>query len=708
MLPTSEQGALAALADTDADTNADDFVAEGALPITDLEALTGLAAHVRQCWDDARDAKNAVLPRLQAARRARLGEYDPQKLTEIREFGGSEVYPRVAANKCRILEAWLRDVYLGQSDKPWSVEPTPSPTMPGASLDGVRQRVAQEAMNVYQMSGQMPDDAALKGAEAELLEEEEQRIRDIARKATSRMERRMEDQLAEGGFQQAFIAFLADFPVYPAALMKGPILRKKTRMTWGVDPETGRTTAQTVEEIVPEWERVDPFRAYPAPGAETPQDGYFIEHVTLSHDELWDWLGSPGVDEEALRAALQEAEDGRLTDWLGFQSHDQTGDAQAIPDTLKRKVFNVDALLFYGAVSGKDLIEWGVEDEIDDPDGSYEACVWLIGSHVIKAHLNYNPTNMRPYYKASYENLPGEFWGIGIPDALEDLQNVAAAALRSLVNNMSIASGPQVVVNQDHIPQGMDLTSLHPWKIWLTHDSMLNGSKGQPIDFFQPNTNAAELLKIIEQFYAYADDFSLIPRYMTGAENATGAGRTASGLSMLMDAANKGLKGVVSNIDTGIFTPLLQNLYTHNMQFDSDETIKGDAQVVARGAISLMQMETLQLRRNEFLQVTANPVDSQIVGASGRAEILREIAKGLELDTSRIVPTRDEMEAAEQQQQQQMAAATAAQQGQMGQMGQAGQQGGGMQSGFTKQQLPDSGAATTANFTPNALTPPRG
>ena len=689
---STETGALAVLQEASQPS----YESDGVVTLTGAETLTGLAAHVRSCWEDARDAKNAVLPRLQSARRARMGEYDPEKVRQIREFGGSEVYPRVIANKCRILEAWLRDVYLGQPDKAWSVEPTPVPSLPGVSLEGIREQVVQEAMNVYAATGQMPDEAALRAAEAELLEEEEQRLKDIARKATYRMALKMEDQMVEGGFEKAFLDFLADFPVYPAALMKGPILRKRDRMAWDRDPDTGETRAKVVEEIVPEWERVDPFRAYPAPGAETPQDGYFIEHVTLSYDELWDWLGAPGVNETELRAALADAEGGGLADWLGFRTEGDTGETGGVPSQLKRTVFNVDALLFYGAVNGSDLIDWGVEDEIDDPDGSYEACVWMVGSHVVKAHLNYDPVSKRPYYKASYENLPGEFWGMGLPDALADIQNVASAALRALVNNMSIASGPQVVVNKDHIPPGQDLTSLHPWKIWQTHDSMLTGAKGSPVDFFQPNTNAVELMKIIEQFYTYADDFSLIPRYMTGAEPATGAGRTASGLSMLMDAANKGLKGVVSNIDTDIFTPLLQKLYTHNMQFDQDETIKGDARVVARGAIALMQMETLQLRRNEFLQVTANPIDSQIVGPTGRAEILREIAKGLELDTSRIVPSRDDMESMSQQQQQMMG-------GQPPAPGQ-GQMPGGQQPAPSQERL-DNGAPVTDNFSPNPMTP---
>ena len=71
--------------------------------------LQGLSKHVTEAWEQARDAKNSVLPRLQRAQRARVGEYDPDKLAQIKSFGGSTEYARVTANKIRIVEAWLRD-----------------------------------------------------------------------------------------------------------------------------------------------------------------------------------------------------------------------------------------------------------------------------------------------------------------------------------------------------------------------------------------------------------------------------------------------------------------------------------------------------------------------------------------------------------------------------------------------------------------------
>ena len=142
-----------------------------------------------------------------------------------------------------------------------------------------------------------------------------------------------------------------------------------------------------------------------------------------------------------------------------------------------------------------------------------------------------------------------------------------------------------------------------------------------------------------------------IPNYVYGSSNVAGAGRTASGLSMLMDNASKGIKQAVANIDK-IVSGIVQRLYLHNMMYDSDPYIKGDYKVVAKGAIGLIHKEALQMRRNEFLVATANPIDSQIVGPSGRAYLLREAAKGLQMDTNKIVP---DQETIQQMQVQQMA-----------------------------------------------------
>jgi hypothetical protein len=80
-------------------------------------------------------------------------------------------------------------------------------------------------------------------------------------------------------------------------------------------------------------------------------------------------------------------------------------------------------------------------------------------------------------------------------------------------------------------------------------------------------------------------------------------------------------------------------------------------QIVASGVVGTLLKETMMARRNEFMQMTANPFDLQIIGAAGRAELLRQAANGLNIDVDKIVPKPEEILAAEKARQEAEAAA---------------------------------------------------
>ena len=161
----------------------------------------------------------------------------------------------------------------------------------------------------------------------------------------------------------------------------------------------------------------------------------------------------------------------------------------------------------------------------------------------------------------SFEKQPGSPIGNGIPDLISDLQEVCNATLRSVVNNMSIASGPQVVVNDDRLSGQENGEEMYPWKRWHTTNPAVAGSTEPAISFFQPQSNANELMQVFNAFYGLADDVSAIPKYLSGNSPGGGAGRTASGLAMLMGNARKILQTVCANIDEDVINPSLRMLW---------------------------------------------------------------------------------------------------------------------------------------------------
>ena len=645
--------------------------------------IQGLAAHVRTRWDSARTAKRTLEERMLQCLRQRNGEYDPEKLQEIREQGGSDIYINLTSVKCRAATSWLRDTLLGSgSDKPWAIAGTPNPDMPPEIMQELQARLANELMVHIQQGGMQPSPSELRTMALQMKDEAEREMREQSADRVSRMERKMEDQLLEGGWYKAFNEFLDDIVTFPYAVLKGPIKRKRKTLQWQ------NNALVPVEEIRNEWERVDPFMLYWAPWSWDLGDGYVIERHRLTAEALQALIDVPGYNNDAIRTILNDFGTMGMKQWLWSDSSKAEAEGKDVTESSITGDL-VDALQLWDSVKGSLLLEWGLtEKEIPDPAMSYPCEVWLIGNVVIRAVLNYDPLGRKPYYLTSYENLPGSVDGKGVTDLCRDAQAMVNASGRALANNMGISSGPQVGINISRLPAGEDISDMHPWKIWQFSSSDY-GDNSPPITFFQPNSNANELMAVFEKFSARADEDTMIPRYMTG-ENTPGAGRTSSGLSMLISNAGKGIKQVISNIDKNVITPAIERLYQDNLRYSKDPDLIGDVNIVATGATSLVIKEAEAVRRNEFLQVVLNsPVAQQIVGMDGTAELLRDQAKNLSGNVDRIVPDRQQLSVVQQQQQtiaqlqEQLAAI-------MGEIQNAGMAPGGMTQGpAPKNMLPD-------------------
>lgn len=599
--------------------------------------ILGITDYLRQCWDAARIAKRPIQQKMLQAMRQRNGEYEADKLAAIKKQGGSEVYMMITEVKCRAAESWLRDILLDTGTPPWDIQPTPIPDLSPEQAKEIENLFGDIVVKIIDTEDRAPGPQEVAQLREMVAQDYRFRVLQEAQNRADRMKDKISDQFAQGGWSESFNDFITDLVTYPAAFVKGPIVRRQRSLGWGKDA-TGKTVAQPTDRIAPEYERVDPFRIYPEPGITNINEGYLFEHHPMPRQELADLIGVPGYDDDAIRKVLEL---GNGSSWVNEEFENQKEQEERKFHTEMRPTEIYDALEFWGKVSGKMLIEWGLtEEEVTDPALEYDANVWVVGGYVIKAVLNYDPLGEKPYAKTSFIKCPGAFWGKGIPEIIEDIQNICNAAARALVNNMGISSGPQVEVNLERIPANEDITQIHPWKIWqVTNDPA--GTNAPAVRFSQPEDNANTLVAVYEKFSRLADDHSGIPAYLYGDMNVQGAGRTSSGLSMLMGSAGKGIRQVVMHIDADIIKPVVARQYVYNMRYVEDESIKGDLQIQPRGAINLAMKEQMNVRRIEFLNATANQIDMEIMGKDGRAAVLREVVKGLQMPADDIIPSRE-------------------------------------------------------------------
>ena len=595
--------------------------------------ISALAGHIKEAFTKAEQARQSVTTQMLEALYARRGEYTSEKLAQIQASKQPVIYMMVASAKMRQVESLLRDVLLGAGgEKPWTIAPTPAPELPQEHVGMIVQTLQQELQQAM-MLGLEPSMGEARQRVRVYKEQLTNALREEAAARCERMEDKMEDQLLEGGFLTALDQFIADLATFKTAFVKGPVVRRKPKLEWDA---SGELLVQ--DDLVLEWERVDPFNIYPAPWARHIGEGPLIEKHKLTREDLTQMIGVEGYNEAAIRRVLDEYGES------GLQTHSSTDTLKASAegkDSINATTNTglIDALQFWGSASGQMLRDWGMsEDETPDPAKEYQIEAWVVGSYVIKAVLNADPLARRPYYADSFQKVPGSVWGNAPYDLMRDCQDMCNAAARSLAGNLGISSGPQVAILSNRLPAGEDVTEMYPWKIWQFESDPM-GSTAAPISFFQPSSNANELMTVYERFSALADEYTGIPRYMAGFnEGSGGAGRTASGMSMMIGNASKIIKQVVGSIDANVISKLIERLYYYNMRYSDDPDLKGDVNVIARGAMSLAVKEAAQVRTNEFLQATANPIDMQIVGMEGRAELLRQAAKRLDVNPDKVVP----------------------------------------------------------------------
>jgi hypothetical protein len=644
-----------------------------------------LASLIQRHWTDAKTAKQAIEKDMLEAVCARGGRYTPDMESRLRAQGGSQIYMMLFATKARQAKALLTDVLIGSgAEKPWTISPSPKPDLPEEAVGQIVQGIHQVVMQA-EMSGMPMSVDDIRQLMADARDRMESQIMESARREAASAEVMLEDCLVEGGFTDAMNDFLDDLTTFKTAFIKGPVIRNVPQLKWEPQPDgNSKATVKVLKKLL--WERVDPFMVYPAPHSKGVDDAYLIERHRLSRTDLSAMIGVDGYNEDAIRAVLDTHGNGGLKEWLSIDVQKDQAEGR-IPAIGATHTDLIDALQYWGSVSGKMLREWGMEDVPDDSK-EYEVEAWLIGTNVIKAVINPDPLSRRPYYADGYSRIPGAFWHNSLYDLIQDCQSMCNASARALANNLGISSGPQVSLNIDRLPTGEEITEMYPWKVWqFVNDPM--GSNSAPISFFQPTSNANELMGVYEKFSLMADEYSGIPRYMTGTEGTPGAGRTASGLSMMVGNASKVIKSLVSSIDINVTSKVLRRLFDWKMQYDPEVEFKGDLNIVPRGALSLQVKEAANQARLQFLQMTANPMDAQIVGLEGRAAILREAAKNLNMDPDKVVPPLSVLRMRAQQQammQQQMALA---QQGQQ-------EETTGPQSG----QVLEDGTPVTDNFSP--------
>ena len=433
--------------------------------------------------------------------------------------------------------------------------------------------------------------------------------------AAKKMEKKIHDQLNESGASTHLRSMAFEMALLGTGVMKGPFAVDKEYPNWNDEGEY-----DPLIKTVPECSHVSAWDFYPDPEAKSMQDAeYTVERHKMSRTQLRSLKNRPYFMSDAVDMAVAKGPDYVQKYWEMTMEDDDTQ-----PTSERWEV-----LEFWGYIDTDMLEEYGlkVPSELKDLD-EVNANVWVCNGEVIRMVLNpFKPTRI-PYYAVPYEHNPYSFFGVGIAENMDDTQTLMNGFMRMAIDNAALSGNLIIEVDETNLVPGQDL-SVYPGKVFRRQ----GGAPGQAIFGTKFPNVAQENMQLFDKARVLADESTGFPSFAHGQTGVSGVGRTASGISMLMSAANGSIRSVVKNVDDYLLRPLGKAFFSFNMQFDFDENIKGDLEVRASGTESLMANEVRSQRLMQFLQVAQNPV---LAPFAKMDYIIREIAKSMDLDPDKV------------------------------------------------------------------------
>ena len=439
--------------------------------------------------------------------------------------------------------------------------------------------------------------------------------------AAKKMQKKIQDQLEESNASKHLRNTAFEMALFGTGVMKGPFAVDKEYPNWD-DEGNYNPTIKTVPQV----SHVSVWNFYPDPDANNMDEAqYVIERHKMSRSQLRQLKKRPFFRNTVIDDAIALGENYNKESW-----EDDLSDYAP-----EHGVERFEVLEYWGTVDVELLEEQGVDipDELSEVD-ELQANVWVCNNKLLRMVVNpFKPARI-PYHAAPYELNPYSFFGVGIAENMDDTQTLMNGFMRMAVDNAVLSGNLLIEIDETNLVPGQDL-SLYPGKVFRRQ----GGAPGQAIFGTKFPNVSGENLQLFDKARVLADESTGFPSFAHGQTGVQGVGRTASGISMLMGAAQGSIKSVVKNIDDYLLRPLGEGLFRFNMQFDFDPDIKGDLEVKARGTESLMANEVRSQRLTQFMQIAAQP---SLAPFTKFQYIIREIAKSLELDPDKVTNNMDE------------------------------------------------------------------
>jgi hypothetical protein len=587
---------------------------------------------VQKQYKKASDARETEENRWVQAYRNYRGIYGPD--VQFTSTEKSQVFVKVTKTKVLAAYGQIIEVLFGNNRFPVTVDPTTLPEGVAESVhfesnDEIKKAQGPSLEDTKLLPGETMTDlkerlAGLKNSLAPVEDQLKEGVGSTptqitfhpAMVAAKKMEKKIHDQLDESNANKQLRVAAFECALFGTGVMKGPFAIDKEYANWNDEGEYTPTI-----KTIPQTSSVSLWNFYPDPDAANMDEAeYVVERHKMSRTQLRNLKKRPFFRSNAIDLAVSDGES-YTKEWWEQAMED---------DAQESKAERFEVLEFWGSVDTEVLEGHDIDipAELADMD-QVNVNIWVCNGKVLRLVMNPFTPSMIPYYAVPYEVSPYSLFGVGIAENMDDTQTLMNGFMRMAVDNAALSGNMLIEVDETNLVPGQDL-SVYPGKVFRRQ----GGAPGQAIFGTKFPNVSNENMQMFDKARVLADESTGFPSFAHGQTGVQGVGRTASGISMLMSAANGSIRNVVKNVDDYLLAPLAKAFFNFNMQFDYDEEIKGDLEVKARGTESLMANEVRSQRLMQFLGVVQNPV---LAPFAKMDYIVREIAKSMDLDPDKLV-----------------------------------------------------------------------
>ena len=599
-----------------------------------------IANFVEGRFNKAEDARQNDETRWLQAYRNYRGLYGPD--VQFTDTERSRVFVKVTKTKTLAAYGQVIDVLFGNSKFPLSVDPTSLPEGVADTVHFEANPKAEAGMDALKKAFDRPtfspENTLEPGDTMESIKDRLGALKDKlepvsdkliegpgptptsitfhpALVAAKKMQKKIHDQLEESGANKQLRLAAFELALFGTGIMKGPFAVSKEYANWDEGGEYNPTI-----KTVPSTSNVSIWNFYPDPDAANMDEAeYVVERHKMSRSQMRALKDRPFFRKNAIDLSLNMGESYTKKWW------EQTMEEAEHGSQAER----YEVLEFWGFVDREILEEYDIDipKELKDAE-QLNVNIWICNNEVLRLVMNPFKPSYIPYYAVPYEVSPYSFFGVGIAENMDDTQTLMNGFMRLAIDNAALSGNLIIEVDETNLVPGQDL-SVYPGKIFRRQ----GGAPGQGIFGTKFPNVAGENMQLFDKARVLADESTGFPSFAHGQTGVSGVGRTASGISMLMSAANGSIRNVVKNVDDYLIGPLGRAFFAFNMQFNFDKSIKGDLEVKASGTESLMANEVRSQRLMQFIGVASTPTLQPFVKSD---YIIREIAKSMDLDPDKV------------------------------------------------------------------------